>query len=863
MRPCNIRIEYGKTTRDAICITETQRPVFGWSVHAGSSEKVKAFSAEVVLGAANMWSSGILPPDTLEVHYGGPKLITGEVYTLRVSCTDDDGKSASEERQFCPGTVKPWNAQWLADPSEKTAAVLDFVYDFMLSEECADACAFVCGLGYHKLYINGSAVFAKPLNPAFSEFEKRAYYSVLPHIGSCFRKGKNRVGVRVAPGWRNPNNVCYRLMKGIPAYTGKTTLSALIRLKMQDGSVRWIASGKDWRMAYDNIVSSDIMDGEIYDASRSMPAAREAGVTGSLLEPQIISCPSEKLVPQTLENVCYQKSYTPRSVTEAAPGIWCVDFGQNIAGVCRLKIPEGIAAGTRIKISHSEFLGGDGRAYLAQNRHARAADEYIAAGDGKDPKYWQPEFTYHGFRYAEIEGYPDALAAEDLCAVSLYTDCEKHTDFRCGSAQVNEFAQIARMTEKANIHSILTDCPQRDERMGWMNDATVRFEAVPYLFDIGRLFPKVIRDVMDTQSDDGSITCTAPFAFGSRPADPVCSAYIVAGWQAWLHTGNKEILREAYDSYKAWNRLLETHSRDGIVTYSRYGDWAGPSYACKSEEDAHSAVTPDELMSTGYHYLNTVLLSKIAALLDKEDEAREQEQDAQRIRRSFLREWVQPETGVVGTGSQACQAFALWLDILPVDSRQNAARVLHEDLVKHQYNFTTGNLCTRYMLEQLSRYGYVEDCWKLLTRIEYPSFGFMLQNEATTVWERFELKTNCSMNSHDHPMHASSYRWLYACLIGLTSEAGGWKKFSVKPVIPEALLSASATVETPRGDAMLRWVKRYGFLHVNLSVPYGSEASVTLPWGEHCQVPAGFYCWSKPLDEIKKEAGRQTAESTQ
>ncbi len=849
MRPYNIRIEYGKTDENRIQITESPDPVFGWALAGNENEAPSHCRVCVSRGGRTVWDTGLLRGDVQQVRYTGEKLRTGDVYTLNVEVSDENGKTASDTRLFCPGTLDFWPGKWLSDPEDRNGAVLSFFKDFDLPDSCVSACMFVCGLGYHKVSVNGREIFSDPMNPAFSEYEERAYYSVLPDIQDFLKSGRNRLGVRAAAGWRNPKIVCYDLIGRVPAYAGRTVMSAALRMTLSDGTEKWLLSDESWGLFYDAVTYSDIFMGETLDAGRLVPdRAKASWKIENVFAPEIVPCPAKKLCPQTLETVKPQEIYTPRSAFRIASGVWAVDFGQNIAGVCRLKIPRDIPSGTKIVIRQIEFLDEDGRLYLQQLRHAEAVDTYIAAGNGRDPEYWQPEFTYHGFRYAEVFGYPGALLRDDICAVSLYTDVEKASCFTCGEPIANSFAHIARQTEKANIHSILTDCPQRDERMGWMNDATVRFEATPYVFDVGRLFPKVVRDIMDVQGPDGSITCTAPFAFGSRPADPVCSSFLVAGWQAWLHTGNRDILREAYPAFRAWNDCLEKHSEGGLVDYSHYGDWAGPAYACESEERARSAVTPGVLMSTGYHYYNAVLLGKMAAVLGDEAEEKWQKDNARRIREAFLGKWYDPATGTVGTGSQACQAFALWLDILPEEGRQKAAELMRHDLVKRDYRFTTGNLCTRYLLEQLARYGYVEDAWRLICRQEYPSFGYMLQNEATTVWERFELKKNCSMNSHNHPMHASSYRFLYACLCGLTPTDGGWRRFSVKPVLPEKLLSASATVETPLGDVTLRWVKRYGAIHVYLSVPFGAEADVALPWGERETAQPGFHHYCHPLE---------------
>ena len=850
MRPYRIRIEYGRSDERDVQIIESPDPVFGWAIAQEDTEQLACYRITVTCRGKTVWDSGARHGGGQELRYEGDKLQTGEVYTVTVELTDTSGKTSSDSRAFCQGRLDAWRGEWLADPNDRDGAVLSFYKDFELPADCISACVFVCGLGYQKTYINGKEIFAYPMNPAYSEYEERAYYNVIPNVREYMNDGVNRIGVRVAAGWRNPNNICYKLVNRVAAYTGKTVMSAAIRMGFADGSEKWLFSDDSWQMFYDAVTYSDIFMGETLDAGRIMTNWALPGChVADAFRPQLVPCPSGKLCPQTLELIKPQEIYAPRSVCRIADGVWAVDFGQNIAGVCRLRIPGNIASGTRIVIRQIEFLDEEGRLYLPQLRNAGAVDTYIAAGNGRDPEYWQPEFTYHGFRYAEVSGYPDALLRQDISAVSLYTDAEKSSAFSCGEPIANSFEHIARQTEKANIHSILTDCPQRDERMGWMNDATVRFEATPYIFDVGRLFPKVVRDLMDVQGGDGSITCTAPFAFGTRPADPVCSSFLVAGWQAWLHTGNKDLLREAYPAFRAWNDFLESKSENGIVNYSYYGDWAGPSYACVNEEFACSSVTPGILMSTGYHYYNAVLLSRMAYVLGDKEESERQSADAQRIRQAFLDKWYDPDSGAVGTASQACQAFALWLDILPEEGRQKAADILHNDLVGKDYRFTTGNLCTRYMLEQLARYGYAEDAWKLICKQDYPSFGYMLQNEATTVWERFELKKNCTMNSHNHPMHASSYRWMYAFLCGLTPTDGKWQRFSVRPTLPKELLSASATVETPLGDVTLRWIKRYGEIHVYLSVPYGAAADVELPWGETDEAQHGFHHYSRTIAE--------------
>lgn len=376
-----------------------------------------------------------------------------------------------------------------------------------------------------------------------------------------------------------------------------------------------------------------------------------------------------------------------------------------------------------------------------------------------------------------------------------------------------------------------------------MNDATVRFEETPYNFDTGRMFPKILRDLQDVQGEDGTITCTAPFVFGARPADPVCSSYLVLGMQALLHFNDKALIQEAYPGFAAWNQYLSSRcGEDGTVDYTYYGDWAAPADSCMSMEDARSSSTPGEFMSTGYHYYNSTLLEQFAHLLGKEEEAKLHRQQAEETRDAILKKWWDPETGRMATGSQACQAFALWLGLIPEEKEQLAAQRMHEAVEEAGMRLTTGNLCTRYLMDMLAKYGYEDDAYALLTREEYPSWGFMLQNSATTVWERFELKKNGGMNSHNHPMYGAVGYWFYAYLAGVTPTEYGWKSFRVAPVMPEKLLYVKARIQTCRGDILVKWHKKYGETFLSVSVPFGCQAEILLPEGVK-KVGSGYHVY--------------------
>ena len=843
MKPYALKIDYQMSVPCAVVGRE--RPLFTWAVAAGEGEKCACARARVYRGEKEIWDSGRVSGEEMRIEYAGPALGPGDAARAVLTLTDGKGNETSAEGWFCQGYMEKWPAGWIRAQEDESWPVRDFYVDFRADGEVKEAALFFCGLGLSKAYINGEGVCTEPLNPAYSEYEKRAYYVAAPGAEKYIRPGENRLGVRLACGWRAEDNVCYQLSGRVAEYAGPAALTCALRMVMADGSEQWVCSDDTWKYTEDPAVSANLFMGEVYDAARlddkwCLPGHETGGKAAAAMD-----APCETLMVQTVPPVREKEIYPAQAVTPMEDGSWVVDFGQNLAGVCRLRLPSPMPTGTHIRIRHSEELDEDGKLFTDILRGAKAEDEYIAAGDGRDLKTWQCEFTYHGFRYAQVWGYPGALTAEDIEAVAIYTDVEKRTRFVCGSAVINRIEHMARQTEKSNIHGVLTDCPQRDERMGWLNDATVRFEATPYVFDVGTLFHKVVRDCLDVQGPEGGITCTAPFAFGNRPADPVCSSFLVAGWQAYLHTGNMEPMREGYPGFVRWNQCLADHAKDGIVDYSYYGDWASPSYACISPEHAVSAVTDGLLMSTGYHYYNSCLLAKMAEILGKHEDVKRHLERAEFVRGAFLRKWLDPETGRVDKGSQGEQTFALWLDILPEEVRGKAAGILHDDLVKSGYRLTTGNLTSRYILDVLTRYGYLEDAWRVATREEYPSLGYMAQHEATTVWERYELKKNPGMNSHNHPMYASAYYWYYASLAGLTPTGAGWRTFRAAPEAPKGLGYVTCTVETPLGEVGVRWCRRYGEIHMYLTVPYGAKAQVELPWrkGETIEAGHGFHHW--------------------
>ena len=831
------RLEKGPRYR----ITE-QCPVFSWAVaapHRGAAQA--AYSLQVRCGSRLLWHTGWVETDRQEAAYDGELLPVEQELTIRLLVRDDRGDVSEphEESFYVSGLLEPFPG-WIAASVDMPGKAAYFRREFRLSGEVESAVLYACGLGYHKLYLNGEELDQTALDPVHADYTKSCYYTMLPGVENQLKPGTNCLGIVLGEGWRRATGVCTvdPNLKTVPFF-GQPQLSARLRIRYADGRTETLDTDESWTWSHGAIVYNDLFNGETYDAGSTRLNWTLPSFSDGFSAVASVPSPGGKARPAMLEPIAAQEMYAPRCITPIDENTWLVDFGINIAGICCLRLPKHMEPGQTITLQHMEMLKDDGTLYMEPARSARQTDTYIASGDGRDLEEWQPLFTYHGFRYVQISGCP-FLSKEDIRALSLYSDVRSGSVFTCGSALVNAIQDNIVRTEKNNLHGLLTDCPQRDERMGWLNDATVRFEETPYNFRVARLFPKVIRDILDTQGEDGSITCTAPFVFGCRPADPVCSSFLVAGLEAYLHTGNREILCSAYEGFAKWEACLSAHADGHIVGYSYYGDWAAPEYACSPPEFPCSAVTPGDFMSTGYYYYNAVLLARFAGILGRKAEQKTYANLAEEIRAAMLRRWWDGETGRMATGSQACQSFALWLGILPEDKRALAAQRLHEDLVKNAYRITTGNLCTRYLFDMLTVYGYLEDAWTLITREEYPSLGYMIQQEATTIWERFELKKNAAMNSHDHPMYGAVGYWFYAYLAGIQPMGPGYESVHIRPYFPQKLHSVNATVDTPKGDLTVRWIKRFGKTHLYVMVPVGVKA--TISFNAHTQtVGSGFW----------------------
>jgi len=767
----------------------------------------------------NVWNSGkIASGNSSGIAFKGTELISRKRYFWKVKIYDATQMESnwSETAFFEMGLLKQkdWTAFWIGNPGGQSGRNLYFGKNFDTEKKVAQARVYVSGIGYYELHINGKKVGNHVLDPAASDYNKRVYYATYD-ITTLLLK-KNRFGVIVAPGWY-----------GVP----KLRLQA--EISYSDGTNETISSDWNWGVTVGPSIKSSIYDGEEYDArlekggwDEPIGDTTQSSRTNKWFTAKVIEAPGGLMVAQNMEPICVVDSLLPKTIKQPAKGIYVLDFGQNLAGWASLKVKG--ERGTKVSMKFSENLFLDGTVNQDNLYVAEAMDSYTLKGG--EIEQWEPAFTYHGFQYVQVENFPGELKADNIIAKVVRTNVNPTGKFTCSNDLLNRLHQVIWSTEASNLHSIPTDCPQRSERLGWMNDMTVRIEQALYNFDLARFYAKFIDDVEDTQDEEGRITDTAPFKWGNRPADPVSASYLLLALKSYEFYGNKQIIQDHYKGLKAWVDYLYTRTENGIVNYSYWGDWSPPIEFAKNG-GAESKDTPGQYISSGYLCYSSRILSEMADILGIENDKINYKKLSITIQDAINNKYWDKKTGGYASNNQACNSFALYLGIVNKERISRVVDNLVNDVKNRNYHLTTGNLCTKYLMEMLTEYGYADVAYKIATQETYPSWGYMLANGATTLWERWENETGSAMNSHNHPMMGSVDSWFYKYLVGIIPDITrpGFDKFSIKPYIINDLTFVDGEYNSVKGVIKCAWKKKAGFIYMDISIPENSTATVYIP----------------------------------
>jgi len=759
----------------------------------------------------DQWDSGkVLSRASTQVVYGGKPLASARTYYWKVRWWDAEGRASaySEPARFEMGLLErgEWKGHWIGGHNQLRK-------EFTLGAAAVRARAYITALGYYELRINGARVGENVLDPAWTTYPKRILYTtydITPHL----KAGANAVGIMLGGGWATLGGPASGPMQ--PYYSAPAVLLQ-INIELETGKQASVVSDGSWKAAPGPIVSDSVYDGEVYDARRETPGWDLAGFDDSTWSSaQVMEGSKGILSAQMMPPIRVVDTLVPLVMTNPGPGVYVYDFGQNFTGWVQLRVKG--PRGTVVRLRFSELLYDDGTINRENLRRAKSRDIYILRGGGETEIY-EPRFTYHGFRYVEVTGYPGTPSLDSVRGRLVHTAVEPTGSFVASKPILNQIQRIIRWGQRTNLHSIPTDCPQRDERQGWLGDAHVTAEEAMLNFDMAAFYANFVRNIRDVQGDDGSVTDTVPHKYGSRPADPAWgTAYPLLCWYMYEQYGDRRILEENYEGLKRYVEFLRSKAPDNILRYSYYGDWVAIER------------TPGELVSAAYYYYDVQLLAKIAQILGKSADVQTYTELAAQIKGAFNRVFLDENRGVYANGTQTAQAMPLFLDLVPEEHRAKASGNLFLDLVyRHDSHLTTGFIGVKYLFPLLTRLGYSDLAYDIATKTTYPSWGYMIANGATTLWELWQNRTGPSMNSHNHPMFGSVGAWFYQALAGIKPATAGYEEILVEPQIVRDLRWVSGSVETHRGTVSSSWSHQPGVIALEVAIPVNCMASVSIP----------------------------------
>lgn len=669
--------------------------------------------------------------------------------------------------------------------------------------------AYVSGLGLYELSINGRRVGEDYLTPGWTHYAKRIQYQAYD-VTDLLQTGTNAVGALLGNGWWG-QGMAGQWREGPP----RLIVSMLIETNGGDR----IAIGTDgqWRWHPSAILSDSLYHGETYDARLEIDGWSEPGLDTTGWHPaQLTGDAREILVAQQGPSIQVTDERAVQSIAEPEQGVYVFDFGQNMPGWVRLTV-EG-PAGTEVRIRFAEELNPDGTIYTDNYRSARATDTYILRGGGAE--VWEPRFTYRGFRYAQVTGLPTTPSRDTLVARVVHTAAPWIGEFACSSDLINAIQHNIQWGQRSNMHSVPTDCPQRDERLGWMGDALIFMDTACWNMDWQGFMEKWTTDMTDSMTDEGAFTDVAP-AKGWGPASPGWGdAGIVTPYVVWLHYGDEAILRRNYPAMKAWVEYMRARAPGNLYEREGYGDWVAV------------VGSPKKPIGTAYYYFSTKLLSEIAGVLGYTDDRDEYRVLAEQIRVAFHTAYYDPTTGTYPGGTQTSFVLPLYFGLVPEEERPRVESSLLRRIEEDDYHPTTGFLGTAYLLPVLSAMGAHDAAVRMITQETYPSWGYMVRKGATTIWELWNSDTEGpGMNSRNHFALGSVGRWFYEGLAGIRPDATapGFKQFTIAPEPGGDITWARARCLSPYGEIESHWTISHGLFELTVTVPPNTTATVRVP----------------------------------
>lgn len=825
---------------------DVEKPRFSWQIVSNEENLIQtayeirvANSLKELSKKSNLlWSTGKVQSDqSVNIEYEGKALKSMQRAYWQVRIWDTNGKATdwSEPAYWETGilSTKEWDASWITmdeEVSEESLPVQYYRNEFSCPKKVESARVYVTSLGLYQLFLNGEKVGDQLFTPGFTSYKKRIQYQTYD-VTAMLQK-ENAIGAMVGDGWYRG----YLGWEGGKAYYGdQLALLAQLHITYSDGTSETITTDKNWKTSYGAILESDIYNGEKYDARKEMDGWANAGFDASSWEDvKILNHSKDILVASNGLPVRAIEEITPVEILTTPEGELVLDLGQNMVGFVRMKVKG--KKGDQVKLQFAEILDKNGNFYTKNLRTAEATDIYTLKGTGEE--VYEPYFTFHGFRYVKVEGYPGEVTRDKITGIVVHSDMKPTGSFSCSNPLINQLQSNIQWGQRDNFLDIPTDCPQRDERVGWTGDTQVFSKTAAFNYGVAPFYKKWLEDLALDQLPDGEVPNIIPDMWNNKYGGCTgwADAAVIVPWNVYLAYGDTRILEQQYASMKSWVNYMKKHAGDDFLWNEKrhqWGDWL--SFRSDQNQSGYpGAYTETDLIATAYFSYSTELLAKIARVLGKTGDAKEFETLVKNVKAAFQNEFI-TANGRLVSHTQTAYAMALSFDLIPEDLRENAAKNFAGQVEKFKH-LTTGFLGTPLLCGALSSIGRDDLAFMLLNRKEFPGWLYPVTMGATTIWERWDAQKPDGtiiegMNSFNHYAYGAIGEWLYSHVAGLNIdiESPGYKHILFHPHPGGGLTNAKVDFESMYGAVRSAWEIKEGKFIYEVIIPANTTGTVTLP----------------------------------
>jgi alpha-L-rhamnosidase len=817
--------------------------------------RVGTDSISLAIGKDLIWNDQQKKSDaSVLVPYAGPALKSNTRYFWQVKVKDNQGKESSWSpiNSWRTGLLTPadWKAQWITSALSDTVSGPNplFRKAFLSTGKVKAATLFVTAHGVYEARLNGKKVGHDLFSPGWTSYHKRLQYHGYD-VTKLISSGQNAIGFSLGDGW-------YR---GFIGFSGKqgfygNQLSGLLQLEVEyeDGSKKIISSDGSWKYSYGPILNSDLYNGETYDARKEVKGWSAANFNDTQWKAaNVLATGDEKLVSSISPPARKKEEFKVIKLIKTPKGETVLDFGQNLVGWVKFNLKG--AAGSSLTLEHGEVLDKQGNFYSDNLRRAKQQLKYIFKGEGIES--YEPNFTYMGFRYVKVTGNSANLTPEAFKAIAIYADMETTGSFSTSNTLLNQLQHNIEWGQKGNFLDVPTDCPQRDERLGWTGDAQVFYRTAAFNMDVAGFFTKWMKDVAAEQLPDGSVPFVIPNVLGENSSGSTgwADAATIIPWDMYLTYGDKNVLATQYPSMKGWVDFMTSKSKNNLWnTGFHFGDWL--FYRPEDDNDGRSAITDKYLIAQAFYAHSTQLLINAAKVLGHDADVNTYTDLLKNVKAAFMKEYMTPNGRLVSS-SQTAYVLALNFDMLPEELRPQAVDYLVKNIESYGTHLTTGFLGTPYLCHVLTRFGRNDMAYKLLLQESYPSWLYPVKMGATTIWERWDgIKPDgtfqtTGMNSFNHYAYGAIGDWMYRTMGGLDTDPSGpgYKKVSIAPQPGGGITQASTKLETLYGLTASEWRIENGIFKLKVTIPPNVTAKVRLPGAGRAAVTES----GKSLKDIK------------